>query len=85
MHHIFPILVGKRNQLKDYLLSKGIKTEIHYPIAPHRQLAMKGLLDGDYPISEYIHNSELSLPISVGTSKEEAIYIAETITNADWL
>ena len=85
VHHIFPILVGKRNQLKDYLLSKGIKTEIHYPIAPHRQLAMKGLLDGDYPISEYIHNSELSLPISVGTSKEEAIYIAETITNADWL
>ncbi len=64
VYHIFNIRHEKRDQLKEYLLNKGIKTEIHYPVSPNRQKAMKGIIEGDYPISEEIHKTTLSLPIS---------------------
>lgn len=64
VYHIFPIRHKSRDRLREYLLQKGIKTEIHYPVAPHRQKAMEGIIEGNYPIAEEIHQSVLSLPIS---------------------
>jgi dTDP-4-amino-4,6-dideoxygalactose transaminase len=64
--HIFGIRHPRRNELRQYLLDNCVKTEIHYPIPPHRQEAMKGILFGDYPMADELHETELSLPISVG-------------------
>ncbi len=63
--HIFNIRHEKRDALKDYLLKNEIKTEIHYPVAPVKQKAMKGIIDNQVtPIAELIHQTTLSLPIS---------------------
>lgn len=63
--HIYCIRHERRDDLKKYLLDNGIKTEIHYPLAPNKQLAMKGILDQELtPIAEEIHQTTLSLPIS---------------------
>lgn len=64
--HIFGIRHTQRDALRQHLLENGVKTEIHYPIPPHRQDAMKGVLAGSYPIAEELHATELSLPISAG-------------------
>jgi dTDP-4-amino-4,6-dideoxygalactose transaminase len=65
VYHIYCIRHPKRDQLKEYLLKNNIKTEIHYPVAPNKQVAMKGILDKQpTPIAEKIHNTTLSLPIS---------------------
>ena len=65
VYHIFNIRHEKRDELKNYLLEHNIKTEIHYPVSPSRQNALKGLLNNyDFPISEKIHQTTLSLPIS---------------------
>jgi dTDP-4-amino-4,6-dideoxygalactose transaminase len=65
VYHIFNVRHEKRDELKQYLLEKGIKTEIHYPVAPKNQQAMKGIWnDYDLPISDEIHRTTLSLPIS---------------------
>ena len=65
VYHIFNIRHPKRDLLRDYLVKNEIKTEIHYPLAPNKQRAMHGILDGEpTPIAEEIHNSTLSLPIS---------------------
>ncbi|MEO6001053.1 MAG: DegT/DnrJ/EryC1/StrS family aminotransferase, partial [Chitinophagaceae bacterium] len=65
VYHIFNIRHPKRDGLKDYLLKRGIKTEIHYPVAPNKQKAMVGILDIEFtPIAEEIHQTTLSLPIS---------------------
>ncbi len=65
VYHIFNIRHPKRDALKGYLLKNEIKTEIHYPIAPHKQEAMKGVFGNElFPISEEIHQTTLSLPIS---------------------
>jgi len=63
--HIYNIRHPKRDALKEYLLNNEIKTEIHYPVAPNKQEAMRGILDGtNTPIAEEIHRTTLSLPIS---------------------
>ena len=65
VYHIFNIRHPERDRLKNYLLGQGIGTEIHYPVPPHRQNALKGLLqESEYPISDQIHTSTLSLPVS---------------------
>jgi dTDP-4-amino-4,6-dideoxygalactose transaminase len=71
VYHIFNIRHPKRDALRDYLLKHEIKTEIHYPVAPNKQKAMKGIIDNQLtPIAQEIHNTTLSLPISYFHSKE---------------
>ena len=77
MYHIFNIRHPKRDVLREYLLKNGIKTEIHYPIPPHKQRAMQGILKGEYPISEEIHHTTLSLPISYGHSEDDICQVIE--------
>ena len=81
--HIFGIRHEKRDALRGWLLDKGIKTEIHYPIAPHRQKAMQGILSGGYPIADMLHASELSLPISVGHTSDDILRICEAAAQFD--
>ena len=65
VYHIFNIRHSKRDDLKNYLLKNNIKTEIHYPLAPHQQNALKNIFKNEsHPISEEIHRTTLSLPIS---------------------
>lgn len=65
VYHIFNIRHPERDRLRSYLLEKGIGAEIHYPVPPHRQNALKSLLQGaKFPISEEIHATTLSLPVS---------------------
>ena len=64
--HIFGVRHPERDRLRSWLLEQGIKTEVHYPIAPHRQKAMIGILRGAWPVADELHATELSLPISVG-------------------
>jgi len=42
----------------------GIQTVIHYPIPPHKQEAYREWNGRSYPITEKIHNEELSMPMS---------------------
>lgn len=62
--HIYNIRHSKRDELKKYLLEKGVKTDIHYPIPPHEQKAMAGYWKKEFPVSSQIHSTTLSLPIS---------------------
>ena len=77
--HIFNIRCNKRDKLQAHLLENNIKTEIHYPVAPHLQKSMKGILKGSYPITEEIHNTTLSLPISYSHSEEDIWQVIKSI------
>lgn len=70
--HIFPILTERRDELMTYLTENGVQTLIHYPIPPHHQKAYAEWSKESYPISEMIHQRELSLPISPVMTDEEA-------------
>jgi len=77
--HIFPIRTKHRDVLKEYLEKNDIQAVIHYPIPPHKQLCYKEWNNLSYPITEQIHNEELSLPMSPVISQEECEKIVELI------
>lgn len=69
--HLFPVLCEKRDELHDYLEQNGVGTIIHYPIAPHKQECYKEWNDLCFPITEYIADHELSLPIGPAILMED--------------
>lgn len=82
VYHIYCIRHPKRNELKEYLLRNDIKTEIHYPIAPNKQEALRGII-GHYetPIAEEIHNTILSLPISYFHTEQDVSRVIDVMNN----
>ncbi|MBQ2496972.1 MAG: DegT/DnrJ/EryC1/StrS family aminotransferase [Prevotella sp.] len=79
VYHIFPVFCDKREQLQQFLLEKGIQTQIHYPIPPHRQHCYAEWNGLHLPITEKIHQTELSLPISPVLSLEEARSVVRAV------
>ena len=79
--HIFPVFCEKRDELQTYLSQHGIGTMIHYPIPPHQQACYKSWNRLSLPITERIHQQELSLPCHQMMTSEETKYIAETINS----
>jgi len=61
--HLFVIRCMKRNEFQEYLSEKGVQTQIHYPVPPHKQQAYKEWNNYSFPITEKIHNQVLSLPL----------------------
>lgn len=62
--HIFPVFSTYRDELKTYLIENGVETLIHYPIPPHKQNCYPEFKHMNLPVTERIHETELSLPIS---------------------
>ena len=79
VYHIFPILCPSRDRLQQYLKDNGIETMIHYPIPPHQQEAYKEWNEQHYPITEFIHQQELSLPCNPTMTDEEVYQIIDSI------
>lgn len=77
--HIFPIRTEKRDELQEYLKKNDIETLIHYPTSPHKQLAYKELSELNLPITELIHKTELSLPISPVLENWEAEKVVDKL------
>jgi dTDP-4-amino-4,6-dideoxygalactose transaminase len=78
--HIYNIRHPRRDALKAYLANHNILTEIHYPVAPHRQPALNNLFaDASFPLSEEIHATTLSLPISCCHGEEEILQVIDVI------
>lgn len=79
VYHVFPVRAEDRDALQAYLKEQGIQTLIHYPIPPHKQEAYKEWNDRSYPITELIHATELSLPMSPTMTDAQVDYVIETV------
>ena len=77
--HIFSIRCQQRDQLQQYLTENGVQTIIHYPIPPHKQECYKEWNDLSFPITEQIHNEELSLPMSPVMTEEEVKTVVDLL------
>lgn len=82
--HIFPIRCKNRDTLQTYLTENGIQTLIHYPIPPHQQACYKEWNSRSFPITEKIHEEELSLPISPVLSLEACDKIMKIMNAYDF-
>jgi dTDP-4-amino-4,6-dideoxygalactose transaminase len=81
VYHLFVVRTAKRNELQEFLTTKGIGSLIHYPIPPHLQQAYKhlGYQKGDFPIAEQIAATCLSLPIYPNLKEAQVSEVCEAI------
>lgn len=76
--HVFIIRVENRVDFIKYLDEHGIGSLVHYPIPPHHQTALLPYKSLSLPITESIHDSVVSIPMSPVLTNEEI----EIIINA---
>ncbi|MDU0356372.1 DegT/DnrJ/EryC1/StrS family aminotransferase [Paraglaciecola aquimarina] len=79
--HLFVIRCKNRQQLQQYLLDNGVQSSIHYPIPPHQQDAYKNTFNGSFPITEFIHENVMSLPISPVLELHEVAKIVDIVNH----
>ncbi|MBQ3448710.1 MAG: DegT/DnrJ/EryC1/StrS family aminotransferase, partial [Synergistaceae bacterium] len=79
--HLFVIRCERRDELHDYLESKGIHTQIHYPIPPHMQKCYNylGHQKGEFPVAEKLADEVLSLPFYNGMTYDEIKYVIDAV------
>lgn len=79
--HQYVICCDERDRLIKYLDDKGIGTIIHYPIPPHLQECYKylGYKEGDFPITEQLAKTVLSIPMYNGMTDEEQEYVIDAL------
>jgi UDP-2-acetamido-2-deoxy-ribo-hexuluronate aminotransferase len=80
--HQYTLLVdGFRDELKAFLESRGIPAMVYYPVAGHLQKAFEylGYKKGDFPVSEHLCETVLSLPMHTELDEEQLRYITDSI------
>lgn len=79
--HLFVIETRNRDSLAHALRRQGVGTGIHYPIANHLSEAYKnaGFKCGDFPVTENLASSVLSLPFHPHLTETEIDFVCEKI------
>lgn len=77
--HVFVVRTENRDALCRYLEENGVQTNIHYPTAPHKQGAYSEWSNQSFPITEEIHRTIMSLPISPVLTDDEVKNIVRII------
>ena len=79
--HIFAVRNNCRDRFRSYLQDNNIETIIHYPTPPHKQEAYHEWFNCNFPISEEIHNTIISLPISPVMKDVEVEKVVEIVNS----
>jgi dTDP-4-amino-4,6-dideoxygalactose transaminase len=79
--HLYVVRSARRDALQAHLTARGIGSLIHYPIPPHRQEAYRdlGWNQGQFPLSEAIAETALSLPLFPGLREEEQAAVIDAV------
>jgi dTDP-4-amino-4,6-dideoxygalactose transaminase len=79
--HLFVIRHPDRDDVQKYLSDQEIQTLIHYPVPLSRQGAYRNWTRIRYEISETIHKTVLSLPISPLLSATERVMVSDAVNS----
>ena len=84
VYHQYTLVLDEsinRNELQDFLKSKGIPSMIYYPVPLHKQKAYlrEENKDESYPVTEKLSRTVLSLPIHTELGRDEQEFIVSAI------
>jgi dTDP-4-amino-4,6-dideoxygalactose transaminase len=83
-YHLFTIQSARRELIRTALMTAGIGNGIHYPLPLHLQpaCAALGYQPGDFPVSERIGETTLSLPMHPHLTGAEVQTVAAAVRGA---
>lgn len=70
-----------RDELKDFLTEQSIGVGLHYPVPLHQQVCFEnlGYKKGDFPVTEKLAETGLSLPMFPEITDDQIEYVVENI------
>jgi dTDP-4-amino-4,6-dideoxygalactose transaminase len=79
--HLYVVRAKRRDRLREFLVSHGIATGIHYPVPLHLMPAFRdcGARRGDFPVAERACREILSLPLYPYLSDAAVAEVADRI------
>jgi dTDP-4-amino-4,6-dideoxygalactose transaminase len=83
IYNQFVVRADRRDELKAFLASLGVGTEIYYPLPLHLQkcFAYLGYGEGDFPVSEALAKETLALPIYPELTPDDIKYVSSCLTD----
>lgn len=76
----YTVRTAERSRIQGELKSKGIPTDVHYPLSLHQQPAYAAAYAGQsFPASEKPAREVLSLPMSADLTERDQEFIASAI------
>ena len=83
MYHQFTITHPRRDALREHLASRGIGTDLIYPIPLHRQECFSnlGYGEGSFPVAERVARDCVSLPIFPELTDDQVTSVVEAIND----
>jgi len=81
IYHQFVIRCRRRDELRTFLRSRSIGTEIYYPLPLHEQESLRylGYAASDFPASREAAKSTLALPIYPELSAEQKSHVIDSV------
>lgn len=79
--HLFVVRTENRDDFQKFLDKNGIGSLIHYPIPPHKQEALKEYNHLSFPVTEEIHRTVVSIPISPVMTDNEVAKVIEVVNS----
>ena len=81
IYNQFVIGVSDRDKLQAHLKSRGIGTEIYYPVPLHLQECLKGLghREGHFPEAERACRDLLALPVYPELNEDQQRYVVQSV------
>lgn len=81
VYHTYVLRVQDRDRLLAYLLKKGVRAKVHYPIPVHLQKAARylGYKQGDFPVCERDAQCIITLPVHQHLTQEEKNYVIQCV------
>jgi dTDP-4-amino-4,6-dideoxygalactose transaminase len=72
VYHLFVIRTAVRTELREFLISRGIPTLIHYPVpVPYQPCFMPSEFGGPWPEAERAAREVMSLPMHADITRED--------------
>ncbi|CAL8972080.1 DegT/DnrJ/EryC1/StrS family aminotransferase [Cellulomonas sp. 73-145] len=78
--HLAAVVTEHRDDLRAHLTSRGIGTDVHYPVPDHRQPAWAHeLADVSLPVTEWAAERVLSVPVYPGLRDDEVERVCDAL------